>query len=131
MQAFRAAATIDEERQLHLSAVPFSPGTAVDVIVLERSGQTDAPAAGNQRQRMRLAEEQYRLAEQYPDEYVVLVGERIVHHGADRQQAARAYQRVAVESPSNRPVIVSPGEKPRKPLLVRGRALTGKYPDTR
>ena len=128
MQAFRAATTIDEERQLHLSAIPFRPGTAVDVIVLERSpARSQGGPADRQRQGTCLATEQYRLAGHYPEEYVVLVGERIVHHCSDRQQAIQAYQRAAVDDPSNRPVIVSPGEQPRKPLLVRGRTLTGKH----
>ncbi len=135
MQAFRAATTIDEERQLRLSDVPFSPGTAVDVIVLEGGQKGEAAITGSQtpsagdasgapRQRMTLAERQYRLAGQHPNEYVVLVGERIVHHCTDRQQAAQAYQRAAVDAPQNLAVIVSPGEKPRRPLLVRGRSLT-------
>ena len=130
MQAFRVATTIDEQRQLRLSDMPFRPGTAVEVIVLEGGGEYQTPLVGGaadaSRQRTTLAERQYRLARQYPDEYVVLVGERIVHHCADRQQAAQAYQRAAVDEPQNPAVIVSPGEKPRRRLLVRGRSLTAK-----
>lgn len=137
MQAFRAATTIDEERQLRLSGVPFRPGTAVDVIVLEHGGQDLTPAAsatarsGPAGDRMRLAEEQYRLAAQYPGEYVVLVGKHVVHHSADRRQAVDAYRHAAVDDPCHRPVIVSPGSRPRKPPIVRGRALAGKLGRTR
>lgn len=35
MQAFRSTVTVDEQQQLHLFAVPFKPGTSVEVIVLE------------------------------------------------------------------------------------------------
>lgn len=143
MQAFRIATTIDQERQLRLLDVPFQPGTAVDVIVLEQGEQIPAASSGTsarpngaapadeQRERIRLAEKQYRLANQYPKEYVILIGERIVHHSVDRQQAVQAYRRIEVDELSNRPVIVSPGKPPRKPPMVRGRALTGKLPRAR
>ena len=132
MQAFRAATTIDEERQLRLSGVPFRPGTAVDVIVLEHGGQDLTPAASAAvlsdpaADTMRLAEKQHHLAAQYPGEYVVLVGEHVVHHSSDRQEAIEAYRHAAVDDPSHRPVVVSPGSRPRKPPIVRGRALAGK-----
>ncbi|MCP4660087.1 MAG: hypothetical protein GY856_32195 [bacterium] len=172
MQAFRAATTVDQYGELHLSGVPFRPGPPVEVVVLEQVGQVhavahpgtsagsklrgsadppfDGPSSANgpqatpsQRLRptaasekpppdgpiidpMQLAEEQYRLAGQYPNEYVVLIGERIVHHSPDRRQAAEAYNRAALGSSSMRPAIVRPGSGPRKPPVVRGRALTRK-----
>ncbi len=131
MQAFRAATTINEERQVRVSGIPFQPGTPVDVIVLEgrRPGEPSisvalTPSAGDAHDAT-LAERQYRLAGRYPDEYVVLIGEEIVHHGMDRQQAAEAYQRAAIDA-AQTPVIVSPGETPRRPPLVRGRSMTAK-----
>lgn len=35
MQAYRAATTVDSERQIHIRQVPFQPGATVEVIVLE------------------------------------------------------------------------------------------------
>lgn len=119
MQAFRAATTVDDDKELRLSDLPFDPGTVVDVIILKHGGQGGVSVSDKKQELRRLPEQQYRLAARYPNEYVVLVGERIVHHGADRRQAAQAYQRIALDDPSSRPVIVSPGEQPRKPLLVR------------
>ncbi len=143
MQAFRAATTVDQRGELHVSDVPFRPGTPVEVLVLEQvadvgtsawsglhgaaEGSLDRPSD----QRMRLAKEQYRLAGQYPNEYVVLVGDRIVHHSSDRRQAAQAYDRAALDSSPRRPVIVRPGGRLRKPPVVRGRALTRKLGRTR
>ncbi len=35
MQAYRAATTVDSEREIHIRRVPFRPGATVEVIVLE------------------------------------------------------------------------------------------------
>lgn len=35
MQAYRAATTVDSEREIHIRQVPFRPGATVEVIVLE------------------------------------------------------------------------------------------------
>ncbi len=70
-----------------------------------------------------LAERQYRLARQHPDDWVVLVGERIVHHSADRAAAFRAFDEVFTELPGARPVIVEPGGGKRRMPIVRGRSI--------
>jgi hypothetical protein len=74
-------------------------------------------------ERMRRAENQYRLARQYPGEYVVLVGEHTIHHSQDRQEAIAAFRHAALDFPPHRPVFIRPGGRPRKPPVVRGRAL--------
>ncbi len=122
MQAFRADTTIDERGRLHLPRIPFQPGTPVEIIVLERG---DALPEEPERQGS-LADRQYLLARQYPEEYVVLMGDAIVHHTRDREEAADAFDRAALGSSSLRPVIVSPASKPRRFPVVRGRALAGK-----
>ncbi|MEE8584991.1 MAG: hypothetical protein V3T83_09080 [Acidobacteriota bacterium] len=39
MQAYRASATVERDRALHITDVPFQPGSIVEVIVLDpRSG---------------------------------------------------------------------------------------------
>ncbi len=35
MQAYRAAATVERDRALHITDVPFQPGSVVEVIVLD------------------------------------------------------------------------------------------------
>lgn len=70
-----------------------------------------------------LAQRQYRLAEEYSGEFVVLVGEEVVFHSSDRQCAFDAYDRAFVDFPSRRPVIVDPTRRLRRRPLVRGRSL--------
>lgn len=43
MKSFRTAATVDEERQLHLRGLPFDPGEEVEVVLHRR--ETSAAAA--------------------------------------------------------------------------------------
>ena len=72
-----------------------------------------------------LSARQYQLAGQYPGEYVVLVGERVLHHSTDRREAGRAYNRVFLDYPTATPVMVDP-ERPRHPRpkpIVRGRTF--------
>ncbi len=67
---------------------------------------------------------QRRLAcQQYPGEYVVLVGERIVAHSSDRQEALRAYRVAATGSTPMEPVLVDLEAKPRRRPILRGRSL--------
>lgn len=74
-----------------------------------------------------LVERQYELAGQYPDDYVVLVGERILHHSPDREEALTAFQRVAESFYPERPALVRPGGcPPRRRPMARGRSLSGK-----
>ncbi len=80
----------------------------------------------SQTEKTRLAEKQFRLASQYPGDYVVLVGERTIHHSPDRQEAVATFQRAARAFPPHRPVFIRPGGRLRKPPVVRGRSMSGK-----
>jgi hypothetical protein len=71
----------------------------------------------------RRAQRQYGLAAEYPGEFVVLVGEEVVHHSADRQSAFAAYDQAFVDFPSGHPVIVDPARRLRRRPVVRGRSL--------
>ena len=70
-----------------------------------------------------LADRQYRLAGRYPGEYVVLVGERVIHHTTDRAEAGRAFKQVFAEDPKASPVMVDPNVPNEPRPVVRGRAL--------
>ncbi len=70
-----------------------------------------------------LPQRQYRLAGQYPGEFVVLVGEEVVYHSTDRQAAFKAYDQAFVDHPSSSPVVVDPHRRPRRRPVVRGRAF--------
>lgn len=147
MQAFRAAATVGAAQEIHLAPVPFRPGSVVEVIVLGKApertstdrssspvrdrspgaAETDeqAPARVGEEHRsgVDLAREQYRLAQQFPEEYVVLTEDRVVFHSPDRRLAVRAYDQAVADSPSSYPVIVQPGDEPKKPPVFRGRSF--------
>ncbi len=144
MQAFRAKATVSDDRELHITRVPFPPGAELDIILLEeesrdsKSGETtpspvevpqprDTVAEPGRPDTQRLVQDQYRLAEQYPGEYVVLVATRIVHHSPARQDVLGAYRQAWVDFPSERPVVVAPGGKPKHRPIVRGRSLTAAW----
>ena len=58
-----------------------------------------------------LPQRQYRLADQYPGQFVVLVGERVIHHSADRAEAGRAYRQRA-RSASHGPRTSNPSSSP-------------------
>lgn len=144
MQAFRSSATVATDRGLHIPRVPFQPGSEVEVIVLEREteiispGDTRAstpradppdaeaqklpPAHPEDQDALRLVRRQYQLAHQYPEDYVVLVGDRIVCHSPNREKAFRAYDQAFVDFPSGDPVIVEPGGTQKKPPVLRGRS---------
>ena len=70
-----------------------------------------------------LPQRQYRLASQYPGEFVVLVGEEVVYHSPDRQAAFEAHDQAFVDWPSGSPVIVDPQRGPRRRPIVRGRSF--------
>jgi len=147
MQAFRAAVTVGTGREVHLSPVPFRPGSVVEVIVLEQAPERATGDQSSTRARDRsagaeaaeqrsvhpgqahhagldLAREQYRLAQPYPEEYVVLVEDRVIFHSPDRLLAFRAYDQAVADSPSSYPVIVQPGDEPKPAPLFRGRSFT-------
>jgi hypothetical protein len=142
MQAHRAAATVNEEGELRIAQVPFPPGAVLDVILLEQEGsrpraaqavvlaaapdakKATGPSDKRRPEVVKRIEEQYRIAQQYPGEYVVLVGDRVVFHAPARQEVFRAYKQAFVDFPQQAPVVVEPGGKPRKPPVLRGRTLT-------
>ncbi|MCP4661462.1 MAG: hypothetical protein GY856_39160 [bacterium] len=87
--------------------------------------QKRPPAHLEDRDALRLVRKQYQLAHQYPEDYVVLVGDRVVCHSPDRQKAFRAYDQAFVDFPSGDPVIVEPGGTQKKPPVFRGRSWKG------
>ncbi len=71
-----------------------------------------------------LPQRQYQLASRYPGEYVVLVGERVIHHTTDRTEAGRAFKQAFAKGATASPVMVDP-DLPRQPRpILRGRTLT-------
>ncbi len=123
MQAFRTKVTVSEDRELHLARVPFPPGCELEIILLE--DRVPSVEAEERRPDARLlVQEQYRLAEDHPGEYVVLVGRRVVNHSPERREALEAYRQAWSDFPGERPVVVGPGGKPKQKPFFRGRALT-------
>ncbi len=132
MQAFRAAAKVDTDHDLHIQQVPFQPGSLVEVIVLPAEAEPTSTAARTAersesgKERLNggeLVRAQYRLAGQYPKDYVVLVRDRILFHSPDRGAAFRAYDQACEDHPTVLPVVVEPGGKERRAPLFRGRAF--------
>ncbi len=71
------------------------------------------------------AARQKALAGAYPDEYVVLVGDRIVVHTKDKEEAYNA----AFEQDGEEPIVVPPGAlRQIPPPVVRGRRLSAEPP---
>lgn len=129
MQAFRATATVNEDKELRIAHLPFPPGAELEIIVLDKEAQgTEGGKKGPERHpdARRLAQDQYRLAEQYPGEYVLMVGTTTVHHSSDRQEVLAAFRQAWTDFPSERPVVVAPSGKPKQKPLFRGRSLTAK-----
>lgn len=58
MNSFETSATVEREGQIHVSGVPFAPGTQVEVVIFPRSANsnamtlTDAPDLIAARQKM-------------------------------------------------------------------------------
>ena len=76
-----------------------------------------------------LADRQFELAGQYPGEYVVLVGENVVHHSPDIESADQAFDQAFGDYPPLRPVMVDPDRRrPRRSPVVRGRAFSRRLP---
>ncbi|WP_437631724.1 FitA-like ribbon-helix-helix domain-containing protein [Sorangium sp. So ce854] len=70
-----------------------------------------------------LAERQAALAEAYPDEYVVLVEERLLAHTRDKDEAYARYD-AAFEQGAGEPIVIPPGALRRiAPPVLRGRAV--------
>ncbi|WP_438015493.1 DUF5678 domain-containing protein [Sorangium sp. So ce315] len=71
-----------------------------------------------------LAERQAALAEAYPDEYVVLVDERLIAHTRDKDEAYAQYDAAFNEQGGGEPIVIPPGALRRiAPPALRGRAV--------
>lgn len=97
-------------------------------VVLTLQRFEEEPAAEPPRPKS-LADRQFELAGQYPGEYVVLVGENVVHHSPDIESADRAFDQAFGDYPPLRPVMVDPDRRrPRRSPVVRGRAFSRHLP---
>lgn len=68
-------------------------------------------------------ERQAALADDYPNEYVVLLGERVVVHTTNKDEAYAHYDSAFGEAGSVEPIIIPPGALRRiGPPIMRGRA---------
>jgi hypothetical protein len=76
-----------------------------------------------------LADRQAALADQYPDEYVVLRGEQVIAHTPDKQGAFALYDSAIEEVNDEEAILIPPAARRRisRPI-VRGRALAGAFP---
>ena len=68
------------------------------------------------------------INEQYPDEYVVLVGKDVRLHTKDREEAFLCYEEILETSPGLLPTVIGPwGPEKDYPFSARGRSLAGQY----
>ncbi len=71
------------------------------------------------------AARQKALAAAYPEEYVVLVGDRILVHTRDKEEAFARYD-AAVEQGGEEPIVIPPGVlRQTPPPVLRGRMFAG------
>ncbi len=70
-----------------------------------------------------LIERQYDLARQYPGEYVVLRGTKVIGHSRSRSDAFATYDRAFDGTSDAHPVIVEPHRAYDEEPVVRGRSL--------
>ena len=71
------------------------------------------------------AARQKALAAAYPEEYVVLVGERVLVHTRDKEEAFARYD-AAVEQGGEEPIVIPPGAlRQTPPPVLRGRMFAG------
>lgn len=100
-----------------LKEAPMEPASAEVISRHEESGGSIAAEA------QVLAARQAALADAYPDEYVVLLGDRVIAHTQDKEEAYAQYD-AAFECDAE-PIILPPGALRRiRPPVIRGRALT-------
>ncbi len=120
MRTIEALATVDEGGTIRVPGhreVP--PGEHRIVIVIDESlapEREDPPES--------LPDRQYRLASEFPGEYVVLVGERVVHHSADLAEAGRAYEQAFADKTASSPVMVDPNRPRQRRPMIRDRRLS-------
>jgi hypothetical protein len=71
------------------------------------------------------AARQKALAAAYPEEYVVLVGDRVIVHTRDKEEAFARYD-AAVEQGGEEPIVIPPGAlRQTPPPVLRGRMFAG------
>jgi hypothetical protein len=71
------------------------------------------------------AARQKALAAAYPEEYVVLVGDSVLVHTRDKEEAFARYD-AAVEQGGEEPIVIPPGALRRTPPpVLRGRMFAG------
>ena len=89
MQAFRAAATVENDHGLHITDLPFQPGATVEVIVLEPSEETPGKLRPNRERAGRILSLAGSWADMPEDDYNALLEEieqRRRHSGARRRR---------------------------------------------
>ncbi len=89
MQAFRAAATIENDHGLHITDLPFRPGSTVEVIVLEPSTDTPGKPRTNRERVERILSLAGSWADMPEDDYNSLykeIAQRRRHSGAGRRR---------------------------------------------
>jgi hypothetical protein len=81
-----------------------------------------------------MAARQKALAAAYPEEYVVLVGDRVLVHTQDKEEAFARYD-AAVEQGGEEPIVIPPGAlRQTPPPVLRGRGCvrrSRRRPDVR
>ncbi|WP_437829289.1 FitA-like ribbon-helix-helix domain-containing protein [Sorangium sp. So ce1153] len=117
-----------------VTADPYDPDAELDADIdapepgagTERPGSSPPPDPSSEPLDARakaLAERQAALAEAYPDEYVVLVDERLIAHTRDKDEAYAHYD-AAFEQGVGEPIVIPPGALRRvAPPVLRGRLL--------
>lgn len=71
------------------------------------------------------AARQKALAAAYPEEYVVLVGERVLVHTRDKEEAFACHD-AAAEQGGEEPIVIPPGAlRQTPPPVLRGRMFAG------
>lgn len=89
--------------------------TVTTPVLSDTRGVSSAPAAARQKV----------LAAAYPDEYVVLVGDRVLVHTRDKEEAFARYD-TAVEQGDEEPIVIPPWALRRTlPPALRGRMSAG------
>ena len=88
----------------------------------EATSQHEEPGGGIDSGAQALAVRQAALADAYPDEYVVLLVDRVIAHTQDKEEAYAQYD-AAFEGDAE-PIILPPGALRRiQPPVIRGRAF--------
>ncbi|WP_437925382.1 hypothetical protein WMF37_40980 [Sorangium sp. So ce291] len=118
-----------------ITADPVEPAAELDADIngpepgagTERPGSPPPPAPSSDPPDARaqaLAERQVALAEAYPDEYVVLVEERLIAHTRDKDEAYAHYDAAFDQQGVGEPIVIPPGALRRiAPPVLRGRAV--------